>query len=173
MLFPVKHQRETQVVPRITVPADLSAADFALQLKLHGFLHLRAEGRFADVRAKGCPRTEPVMRGKRLNRQATLHSLLKARKARQDAAAAQEAAQAERERVAGLIAPLAIPGARAGLEGPAAIAQLADDFITITTRNEGAALPDLMRMGWRKSQIFEHADAARTLAYSRQNGAPA
>lgn len=36
-------------------PTDLSAADFALQLKLHGFLHLRAEGRFADVRAKGLP----------------------------------------------------------------------------------------------------------------------
>lgn len=152
---------------------DLSAADFALQLKLYGFLHLRTEDRFADVRAKGCPRTAPVMRGKRINRQGTLDALLAARKARQDAVAAQEAAQAERERMAGLIAPQAMPGARAGLEGPAAIAQLADDFITITTRNEGAALSDLMRMGWRKSQIFEHADAARTLAYSRQNGVAA
>ncbi|TFV34640.1 phospholipase [Bradyrhizobium frederickii] len=152
-------------------PKDLSAADFALQLKLHGFLHLRAEGRFADVRAKGCPRTEPVMRGKRLDRQATLDALLRDRKARQDAAAAAEALQIERERTASLIAPQALPAARASLEGAAAIAQLAEDFITITTRNEGAALPDLVRMGWRKSQVFEHADAARNLAYSRQNGA--
>ncbi|MET4293217.1 hypothetical protein ABIB06_007749 [Bradyrhizobium sp. LB8.2] len=41
----------------------------------------------------------------------------------------------------------------------------------ISTRSEGAALPDLVRMGWRKSQVFEHEDAARMLAYSRQNGA--
>ncbi|WP_225149600.1 phospholipase [Bradyrhizobium sp. BRP23] len=158
---------------RTSPPADLTASEFDAQLRLHGFFRLPAEGQFADVRLKGCPRTGPVMRGKRINRQATMSALLAARKARQDAAAAQEAAQAERERVAGLIAPQAIPGARAGLEGPAAIAQLADDFITITTRNEGAALPDLVRMGWRKSQIFEHADAARALAYSRQNGAAA
>lgn len=152
------------------VSIDLSAADFALQLKLHGFLHLRAEGRFADVRAKGCPRTEPVMRGKRLNRQATLDALIAARKARQDAAAAAEAIQIERERVAETIAPRALPSARGSLVGADAIAQLADDFIVISTRSEGAALPDLVRMGWRKSQVFEHADAARMLAYSRQNG---
>lgn len=154
-------------------PADLSPSDFALQLKLHGFLHLRGEGRFADIRAKGCPRTEPVMRGRRIDRQATLDALVAARKARQDAAAAAEALQIERERTAETIAPTALPPARATLDGAAAIAQLADDFITITTRNEGAALPDLMRMGWRKSQVFEHADAARSLAYSRQNGAAA
>lgn len=160
-------------MPRITRPTDLSAADFTLQLKLQGFLHLRAEGRFADVRAKGCPRTEAVMRGKRIDRQATLDALMRDRKARQDAAAAAEALQIERERMAETIAPTALPPARASLQGAAAIAQLADDFITITTRNEGAALPDLMRMGWRKSQVFEHADAARSLAYSRQNGAVA
>ncbi|MFK4622535.1 hypothetical protein ABIF50_005841 [Bradyrhizobium diazoefficiens] len=152
-------------------PNDLTAAAFDQQLKLHGFFHIRAEGRFADVRAKGCPRTEPVMRGKRLNRQATLDALLTDRKARQDAAAAADAVQIERERIAALIAPAALPAARAGLEGAAAIAQLADDFIVLTTRSDGAALPDLMRMGWRKSQIFEHTDAARSLAYSRQNGA--
>lgn len=158
---------------RSTKPTDLSAADFALQLKLHGFLHLRAEARFADVRAKGCPRTEAVMRGKRLDRQATLDALLAARKARQDAAEAAEALQIERERVAETIAPRALPAARAGLEGAAAIAQLADDFIVISTRSDGADLHDLVRMGWRKSQVFEHADAARTLAYARQNGAAA
>lgn len=167
-MFPVKHPREIAAVPR---PTDLSAADFVLQLRLHGFMHLRAEGRFADVRAKGCPRTEPVMRGRRLDRQATLDALQRDRKARQDAAAAAEAVQIERERIAALIAPAALPAARAGLEGAAAIAQLADDFIVLTTRSDGAALPDLMRMGWRKSQIFEHTDAARSLAYSRQNGA--
>jgi hypothetical protein len=158
---------------RHTTPADLSAADFALQLKLHGFMHLRAEGRFADVRAKGCPRTEPVMRGKRLNRQATLDALIRDRAARKDAAAAAEAVQIERERVAETIAPRALPAARASLEGAAAIAQLADDFITITTRSEGAALPDLVRMGWRKSQVYAWLEPARTLAYARQNGADA
>ncbi|MBR1170509.1 phospholipase [Bradyrhizobium liaoningense] len=150
---------------------DLSAKDFDAQLKLHGFFQVRAENRFADVRIKGMPRTEPVMRGRRIDRLATLEALLAARKAHHDAAAAAEAVQIERERIAETIAPTALPAARAGLAGAAAIAQLADDFITITTRNEGAALPDLMRMGWRKSQLFEHADAARTLAYSRQNGA--
>ncbi|MCW2086694.1 UNVERIFIED_ORG: hypothetical protein M2193_008869 [Bradyrhizobium japonicum] len=154
-------------------PLDLSAAAFDQQLKLHGFFQIRAERRFADVRAKGCPRTEPVMRGKRLDRQATLDALLRDRKARQDAAAAAEAVQIERERIAAMIAPPALPAARASLEGAAAIAQLADDFIVLTTRSDGAALPDLMRMGWRKSQIFEHTEAARSLAYSRQNGAAA
>jgi hypothetical protein len=151
----------------------MSAAAFDQQLKLHGFFHIRAENRFADVRARGCPRTEAVMRGSRIDRQATLDALQRDRKARQDAAAAAEAVQIERERVAGLIAPVALPAARAGLEGAEAIAQLADDFIVLTTRSDGAAFPDLMRMGWRKSQLFEHADAARNLAYSRQNGAAA
>lgn len=157
-------------MPRFT---DLTAAAFDQQLKLHGFFHIRAEGRFADARAKGCPRTEPVMRGKRLDRQATLDALIAARTARAEALAAAEAVQIERERVAGLIAPVALPAARGALEGAAAIAQLADDFIVIATRSEGAALPDLMRMGWRKSQVFELLDAARSLAYSRQNGAAA
>lgn len=80
-------------------PTDLTATAFDQQLKLHGFFHIRAEGRFADVRAKGCPRTEAIMRGKRLDRQATLDALLRDRKARQDAAAAAEAVQIERERV--------------------------------------------------------------------------
>lgn len=151
-------------------PTDLTAKDFDQQLKLHGFFHVRAERRFADLRAKGCPRTDAVMRGKRLDRQGTLDALLAARKARQDALAAAEAAQAERERVAALIAPKALPAARASLEGAAAIAQLAEDFIIITTRNEGATLPDLIRMGWRKSQLFEHGDAARNIAYARQEG---
>lgn len=111
------------------------------------------------------------MRGKRLNRQATLDALKADRKARQDAAKAAEALQIERERIAERIAPTALPAPRASLEGAAAIAQLADDFIIIATRSEGAALPDLLRMGWRKSQVFEHTDAARSLAYSRQNGA--
>ncbi|QDP20696.1 phospholipase [Bradyrhizobium cosmicum] len=152
-------------------PTDLTATAFDQQLKLHGFFHIRAEGRFADVRAKGCPRTEPVMRGKRIDRQATLAALLAARNARAEAAAATEAVQIERERVASLIAPVAMPPARASLDGAEAIAQLADDFIVLTTRSDGAALPDLLRMGWRKSQVFEHTDAARNLAYSRQNGA--
>ncbi|MGX0963193.1 hypothetical protein AB7M63_003642 [Bradyrhizobium japonicum] len=152
---------------------DLSAADFALQLKLHGFIQLRAEGRFADVRAKGCPRTEPIMRGKRINRQATLDALLGDRKARQDAAAAAEAIQIERECVAALIAPPVLPAARTTLEGAPAIAQLATDLIDITTTSEGAALVDLVRKGWRRSQVFEHIDAARTLAYARQDGAAA
>jgi hypothetical protein len=154
-------------VPR---PTDLTASAFDQQLKLHGFFHIRAEGRFADARAKGCPRTEPVLRGKRIDRKATLDALIAARKGRQDALATAEAAQIERERVAALIAPRALPAARAGLDGAEAIAQLADDFIVLTTRSEGAALPDLLRMGWRKSQVFEHADAARALAAERQNG---
>ncbi|MDI3559598.1 phospholipase [Bradyrhizobium sp. Arg816] len=154
-------------------PTDLTAAAFDQQLKLHGFFHIRAEGRFADVRVKGCPRTEPVMRGRRLNRQATLEALLAARKARADAAAAAEAVQMERERTAALIAPPVMPAARTTLEGAPAIAQLATDLIDITTTSEGVALVDLVRKGWRRSQVFEHIDAARTLAYTRQDGVPA
>lgn len=152
---------------------DLTAAAFDQQLKLHGFFYIRTENRFADVRAKGCPRTDAVMRGKRVNRQATLDALLAARKVRQDAAAAAEAVQMERERTAALIAPPVLPAARTTLEGAPAIAQLATDLIDITTTSEGVALVDLVRKGWRRSQVFEHIDAARTLAYARQDGAPA
>jgi hypothetical protein len=146
-------------------------------LKLNGFAQLRG-GYFLDLRAPRAARETARHEGvrdarRRLNRRATVDALLAARAEREAAAAAADAAQAERERIAASIAPVVLPPARSGLKGAAAIAQLADDFITITTTAEGADLHALERMGWRRAQIFEHTAAARTLAYSRQDGVPA
>lgn len=151
-------------------PKDLSAPEFRAELKRLGFLRLSLQGSFCDIRAKNCPRTMPVMAGRRVNRRATLEALLADRRSRQAASDVAEAAQAERERIAATIAPVALTPPRDGLQGAAAIAALADDFIVLTTRSESAAFPELMRLGWRKTQLFEHADAARALAAQRQGG---
>lgn len=161
-------------------PADLSAAEFKRELKTHGFLKLSLEGTFSDIRARGCPPIEPVMRargngkpGKRLDRRATLAALHAARAAR-DALAAASAAERERQaQIAASIAPIAMPAPRDGLEGSAAIAQLADDLVVSHTRNEGVTSADLTRMGWRRRQLDELLEPARSLAYSRQNGVAA
>ncbi len=161
-------------------PKDLSAKEFKAALQLNHFHHDRLSNRFIDT-TSGNWSERPFLhvyagvrdaRG-RLKRQETLDKLLSERGDRHALMAAAEAERTEHARLAAAIAPVALPPARDALTGPAAIAALADDIIAISTRSEGAALPDLLRLGWRKSQVFEHADAARALAYSRQGGVAA
>lgn len=152
---------------------DLSAREFRLELKRHGFLWLSLERQFSDIRARGCPRTEPVMRGARIDRRASLAALFADREARRLAAERAAAEKAEREAVAARLAPQSVPPARDTLAGADAIAQLADDFLLITTRQEGVTTADLVRLGWQRPQIVEHLEAARSLAYSRQDGVAA
>lgn len=161
-------------------PADLSAAEFKRELKTHGFLKLSLEGTFSDSRARGCPRTAPVMRalgngkqGRRIDRRATLAALHADRAARQAQAAATAEILERQAQLAATLAPVAMPAPRDGLEGSAAIAQLADDLVTAHTRAEGVTSADLTRMGWRRRQIDELLEPARSLAYSRQNGVAA
>ncbi len=150
---------------------DLSAADFNAQLAANSFAEIR-RGQFVDLRDPRKPRqlTDAVTRGYRMSRKDTLAALLKARAERLATAAAAAAAQLERERVAAAIAPVALPPARAELAEEAAIATMADDFVVLASRNEGVTLPDLLRLGWRKDQIFELVDTARNVAYARQGG---
>lgn len=159
---------------RLALPTtDLSASDFAAQLKLHGFAHLPQAGGFIDLQARA-PSARPalaaVMAGRRLNRKATLAALFKARAARLQAAERAAKATAARERRAAKLAPVALPRPRATLSGAAAIAALADDFLVITTRDGAVTLPDLLRLGWPKATVIELVDSARALAYARQGG---
>lgn len=152
---------------------DLFKADYEASLARNGFHFDKRIGRFFDLWAAGVPKAliPPVRtsRGHILRRE-TIAALLKARADQDAKLAAAEALRAEQERVAASIAPRCLPPPRGALNGAEAVAALADDFITITTRDDGAAVNDLMRLGWRKTQIFQHADAARALAYSRQGG---
>lgn len=152
--------------------ADLSAADFAHQLKLHHFADMRGE--YLDLGGPyGQPRggrIAPVMAGRRVHRKATLAALLKSRAERVAVAEAETARKAEQERIAGLIAPVAVPPPRADLADELAIATLADDLVNLAARGDSPTLPDLLRIGWRRDQVFQHIDTARNVAYARQGG---
>lgn len=154
----------------------LSAADFDLLLKLNGFTQLRC-GDVLDLRAGRASltpdRMRPILRGRQTDRQATFDAMLRLRAARNAEQEAREAREAETQRIAEAIAPRALPPARASLEGPSAVAQLADDFLTLTTISESAGMADLLLKGWRRDQVIEHLDAARRIAYSRQEGVAA
>jgi len=152
----------------------LSAADFQAWLDQNGFKFDKRLQRFLDLRQDRGDRISLIPavrhRGNQVDRPATISALLAARGKRLADRAAADTLKAEQERLASTIAPRVLPPARGALAGAEAIAALADDFISINARDEGVAFPDLMRLGWRKQQIFEHADAARELAYSRQGG---
>lgn len=155
---------------------DLDPREFRNALNEHGFAYLgRTVDRFVDIRFPKAGRYfEPVRDArKRTLRRETLESLMKARRSA-EAEAAQIAAEAARKQaIAAAIAPVAHPPCRASLTDAAAIAQLADDFMIQSTRAEGVVRGDLILMGWQPAQLEAHADAARTLAYRRQEGVAA
>src|SRR5690348_10472126 len=95
---------------------DLSAQEFNQQLALHAFAEVR-RGLFVDLRDPARPRPliDAITAGRRISRSATLAALLEARAVRLTAAQAAAARQAERERVAAAIAPVALPPPRAEL----------------------------------------------------------
>lgn len=149
----------------------LSADDFALLLKVNGFTQLRS-GDVLDLRAGRSSltpdRMRPILHGRQTDRQATFDAMIRLRAARDAEQETRTAALLECERIAAAIAPQVLAPCRADLAGPAAVAQLANDFILHTTRSEGAAWSDMISMGWRPEQLREHADAARIVAQRHQ-----
>jgi hypothetical protein len=151
-------------------PADLSPKQFRDALLDHGFAFLgRATDLFIDIRHPKRGTLKAVKAGGKILRRETFAALLAARTTAEIEKAQAIAERARIERVAGAIAPTALPPCRADLTDAAAIAQLADDFIVSATRAEGVAWGDLIRMGWNAEQLKTHADAARAVADRRQS----
>ncbi|MEY9466326.1 hypothetical protein ABH973_006739 [Bradyrhizobium ottawaense] len=152
-------------------PDDISKSDFAHRCRLHSLAWLPSIGRFLDLRhPKAGRHILPVMdeSGRHMRREASIQSCLAAR-------AAYEAELAEKARVeqskadlAAQLTPSALPSCRADLDGPAAVNQLADDFIVQTTHGEGVAFGQLIRLGWQAAQLKQHHAAARIVAQRRQ-----
>lgn len=155
------------MAPRQT--SDITARDFRDALRQHGFVEHALIDRFSDSRNPKAGTVKPVRTAKgKLKRRLTLDRLLTARQAAEAEQAAARADQQRREQTAASIAPHVLPPCRADLTGPAAIAQLADDFVLALTTSEGITHQALIQKGWRSAQLAEHAEAARTLADRRQ-----
>jgi hypothetical protein len=152
-------------------PDDISKTDFAWQLRLHSLAFLPNINRFIDLRYPEARRhILPVMAedGRTLLREASIRSCLAARAAYEAELAEKARAEQNKADLAGRLAPAAIAPCRADLDGPAAVNQLADDFILQTTRNDGVVFADLIRMGWQAEQLKQHTPAARIVAQRRQ-----
>lgn len=150
---------------------DISKSDFAYQLKLHSLAWLPNIRRFIDLRYPKAGRNVlPVMdaEGRHMLRGASITSCLAARAAYEAELAEQARAGQRKADLAEQLAPAAIAPCRADLDGPAAVNQLADDFILQTTRSDGVVYVDLIRMGWTGAQLKQHTDAARIVAQRRQ-----
>lgn len=149
---------------------DISKTDFAHQLRLHSLGWLPGIDRFVDLQHPHARRyILPVKDARgRLRRQASIASCLAARAAWEAELAEQLRAAERKAALAGQLAVSALPPCRADLEGPAAVSQLADDFIVQTTRNDGVVYVDLIRMGWTGAQLKQHVEAARIVAQRRQ-----
>ncbi|MBR0855636.1 phospholipase [Bradyrhizobium liaoningense] len=151
---------------------DISKTDFAHQCRLHSLAWLPGPNRFLDLRHPEARRhILPVMNdaGTHMLREASIRSCLAARAAYEAELAMQVRAEAVKVELAGRLAPAAIAPCRADLDGPAAVNQLADDFIVQTTRSDGVVYVDLIRMGWTGAQLKQHTGAARIVAQRRQD----
>ena len=151
--------------------ADISKTDFAHQLRLHSLAWLPNINRFLDLRyPKAGRHILPVMAkdGRTMLRGASIQSCLAARAAYEAELALAARAEQAKADLAARLAPAAIAPVRADLEGPAAVNQLADDFILQTTHGEGVVFGQLIRLGWTGPQLKQHTDAARIVAQRRQ-----
>jgi hypothetical protein len=151
-------------MPRAT--PDLTPKEFRDALIDHGFAYLTPTGRYVDIRQRQPGRyLDPVKdeRGRMLRRQ-TLAALLKARSDADAAQALIRQANARRQAIAAKIAPHVLVPCRADLTGTAAIAQLADDYLTRFASAGHVQFLDLIQMGWSASQLKAHADDARAVA---------
>jgi len=164
--------RAPRALPRAADRDDISPIEFRHSLADHGFAFIRPVNGYVDIYHPVPGRYVPPVtdaRG-RVCYQATLDLLFATRKA-DEAVKARAAEEARRQAaIADAVAPKALPVARATLQGPQAIAQLADDFVVASTRSEGVVKADLLLLGWTGEQIEAHAPAARLLAYRRQEG---
>jgi len=149
---------------------DISKTDFAYQQKLHSLAYLPNIDRFLDLRYPKAGRHVVALRDAagRLLRRASIDSCLAARAAYEAELAEQTRAEQQKADLATRLAPSALAPCRADLTGPAAVNQLADDFIVQSTRNDGVVFVDLIRMGWTGVQLKQHAPAARIVAQRRQ-----
>jgi hypothetical protein len=150
----------------------LTSAEFKSALRTNGFAALPGSRDFLDVQAKGQLVRIPgvVDARRRLRRRETLAALLAARIRRRAQETKEDAARAAQSALAASLAPVCLPPPRGGLEGAAAIHQLADDFIVMQSRSEGAEFKHMLRLGWTAEQLTTYADDARALADTRQNG---
>lgn len=158
-------------MPRPTsAPSDLSPKEFRDALIDNGFAFLgRAVDKYVDIRAPRPGRLyEPIRNAKRQTlRRETLAALLGARAEIVEAQRLIRAENERRQRIAATIAPVALPPCRADLQGPAAIAQLADDFLTRLASAGSVDFKALIQMGWSAPQLREYADPARAVADRR------
>lgn len=150
---------------------DISESHFKHQLKLHSLAYLPNIDRFIDLRHPKAGRYILPVRndaGDRLLRDASIRSCLAARAAYEAEQAEKLKAQQQKAALAERLAPPALASCRADLDGPAAVSQLADDFIVQTTHGDGVAFGQLIRLGWTGDQLKRHTDAARIVAQRRQ-----
>lgn len=147
-------------------PSDLSPREFRDALLDHGFAYLTPIDRYIDIRAPRPGRyLAPIKntRGTLLRRQ-TLAALRAARDDRLEAQALIRQANEARQVRAAKIAPQVLPPCRADLIEEAAIAQLADDYLTRLSSAGAVGFGDLLQMGWRADQLKQHGEAARIVA---------
>lgn len=111
------------------------------------------------------------MRG-RLQRRETLVALKAWRAEHETRLAASAALQQQRLALAERLAPQVVPGCRADLTEAAAIAQLADDYLTRAAGYGSIDFKSLIQMGWSAAQLREHGDAARALADRKASTPP-
>lgn len=150
---------------------DISKTDFAYQLRLHSLAWLPNINRFIDLLyPKASRHILPVMdeTGRTVRREASIQSCLAARAAYEAELAERARAEQGKADLAEQLAPAAIAPCRADLDGPAAVNQLADDFIVQTTHGEGVVFGQLIRLGWQAEQLKQHTPAARIVAQRRQ-----
>lgn len=153
------------------VDDDISKTDFAYQLRVHSLAFLPNINRFIDLKhPKAGRHILPVMdeTGRHMRREASIESCLAARAAYEAELAEKTRAEQQKADLADRLAPSALAPCRADLDGPAAVNQLAEDFIVQTTRNDGVVFADLIRMGWQAEQLKQHTPAARIVAQRRQ-----
>lgn len=150
--------------------SDLSAREFRNLLLDNGFAFLgRGVDAYIDLHHPRRGRIEAIKEGARICRQATFDALLAARGKAEAEKKATEAMRSKLEAAAARIAPTALPACRADLKGAAAVAQLADDFVTASGTIEGVTFASLIQKGWRATQLNEHGPAARAVADRRQS----
>jgi hypothetical protein len=147
-------------------PADLTPREFRVALIDRGFCYLTPIDRYIDIRHPQPGRyLEPVKTARgAIDRRRTLEALSRARRETELARAKIRETNNRRQALASKIAPSVLPRCRADLANSAAIAQLADDYLTRLASAGCVNFSDLIQMGWTAGQLKEHGDAARAVA---------
>jgi hypothetical protein len=149
--------------------SDLSPKQFRDAVIDNGFAYLgRSIDAYIDIRHPKRGTIKPVTAGKQTLRRETFAALLAARTTAEIEKTLAAAERARTEAVAAAIAPSALPPCRADLTEAAAIAQLADDYLTRMASAGCVGFGDLLQMGWNADQLKQLGDAARAVADRKQ-----